>query len=133
MESHLGSLFSHFGSQGRAFLSGVEVTGAFIGLLVSILISSIFNTANLFTNSDWGILFTSYAKQNPLPEWSKISSPLLHPSEPLSLQSIPLSVPWLTFGYPSSGSSPSQDDWSFCTNSTLMKAKSTSFGLHLCS
>jgi len=93
VESHLGSLFSYFGSQDRAFLSGVKVTDASIGLLVFILISSTFNTANLFTNSNQGILFTSHAKQNPLLERSKLSSPLLHLSEPLSLQSIPPFIP----------------------------------------
>ena len=51
-ESHLGSLFSHFGFRDRAFLSGVKVTDTSIGSLVSVLVSSTFNTVNLFTNSD---------------------------------------------------------------------------------
>jgi len=84
-ESHLGSLFSYFGFQGRAFLSGMEVTGASIGLLVSVLVSSMFNIANLFTNSDWGVLFTGCTKQNPLLEWGKSPPPPQHSSGPLSL------------------------------------------------
>ena len=73
-ESCLGSLFSHFGFWGRAFLSGV---GASIGSLVSVLVSSMFNTVNLFTNSDRGALFAGCTKQNPLPERSKSPPPLL--------------------------------------------------------
>ena len=132
VESCLGSFFSHFGFQGRAFLSGVDITGAFIGSLVSVLVSSTFNIANLFTDSDWGTLFTSCAKQNPLLEWGKLSPPLLYPSEPLSLQSISLSVPQLTFRRPGSEGSPSQDNWPLHTNNTLMKVKSMSFRLRLC-
>ena len=51
-ESRLGNLLSHFGFQGRAFLSGVEVTDASIGSMISVLIFSTFNIENLFTSSD---------------------------------------------------------------------------------
>ena len=103
-----------------------------IGSLVSVLVFSMFNTANLFTNSNQGVLFTSCAKQNPLLEWDKLPPPLLHPSGPLSLQSIPPPVPQLTFGCPSGRSSPSQDNWPLRTNSTLAEIKGMSFGLCLC-
>ena len=82
-ESRLGNLFSHFSFQGRAFLS--RGRGASIGSQISVLTSSIFNTAKLFTNSNQGALFTSYTKQNPPLGQSKLSLPLLHPSEPSSL------------------------------------------------
>ena len=130
MESHLGSLFSHFGFQGRTFLSGAEVTGTSIGSLVSILVSSMFNTVNLCTDSNWGALFAGCAKQNPLPEWGKLPPPL-HPSGPLSLQSIPPSVLRLTFRHSGGGGSSSRDDWPLYTDSTLVEIKSVSFGLHL--
>ena len=42
--------------------------GVSIGSLVSVLVSSIFNTVNLFTNSDQGTLFAGRAKQNPFSE-----------------------------------------------------------------
>ena len=84
-ESHLGSLFSYFGFQGRAFLSRVEVMSVSISSLVSVLVSFTFNTANLFTNSDWGTLFTSHAKQNPLLEQGKLPPLLLYPLGLLSL------------------------------------------------
>ena len=84
-ESHLGSLFSYFGFQGRAFLSRVEVMSVSISSLVSVLVSFTFNTANLFTNSDWGTLFTSHAKQNPLLERGKLPPPPLYPLGLLSL------------------------------------------------
>ena len=84
-ESRLGNLFSHFSFQGRAFLSRMEGRGASIGSQISVLTSSTFNTAKLFTNSNQGALFTSYTKQNPPLGQSKLSLPLLHPSEPSSL------------------------------------------------
>jgi len=40
----------------------VEVRGVFIGSMISVL-SSTFNTKNLFTNSDWGTLFASYTER----------------------------------------------------------------------
>ena len=131
MESHLGSLFSHFGFRDRTFLSGVEVIGASIGSLVSVLVSSMFNTVNLFTDSDWGALFAGCAKQNPLLEWGKLPPPPLHSSGSLSLQLIPPSVLWLTFRHSGGGGSSSQDDWPLRTDSTLVEIKSASFGLHL--
>ena len=51
-ESCLGSLFSHLGLRGRAVLTGAEEGGASIGSQISVLTSSTFNTANLFTNSE---------------------------------------------------------------------------------
>ena len=132
VESHLDNLFSYFGFRGRAFLSGAESVCVSIGSLVSVLTFSTFNTANLFTSSDQGTLFTGCTKQNPFPGQSKLPPPLLYPSEPLSLQSIPLSVPQLTFRCPSSKSSPSQDDWFLHTDSTLTEVKSMFFRLHLC-
>ena len=132
VESRLGNLFSHFGFQGRAFLSGAEEEGVSIGSWVSVLTSSMFNTVNLFTSSNQDTLFAGHTKQNPFLGWSKLSSPLLHPLGPLILQSIPLSVLWLTFGHPSGRGSPSQDNWPLHTNSTLMKVKSIFFGLCLC-
>ena len=76
VESCLGSLLSHFGFQGRDFLSRVEEEGMSIGSQTSVLTSSTFNTVNLFTNSDWGALFAGCTKQNlPLGQ-SKLSPPL---------------------------------------------------------
>ena len=103
-----------------------------IGSQISVLTSSTFNTANLFTNSDRGTLFTSYTKQNPPLGQSKLPLPLLHPSELSSLQSIPPSVLQLTFGCPSGGGSPSQDGWPFHTDSMLVEVKSVFSKLCLC-
>jgi len=60
-ESRLGNLFSHFGFRGCVVLSGAEEEreGASIGLLISVLTSSMSNTANLLTSSDQGALFAS--------------------------------------------------------------------------
>jgi len=82
---------------------------ATIGSQISVLTSSMFNTANLFTDSDRGALFASCTKQNP--SWGRSILPLLllRPSEPSSLQLIPPFVLRLTFGHPSDGGSPSQD------------------------
>ena len=132
VESHLGNLFFYFGFRGRAFLSGAEREGVSISSLVSVLTFSTFNTANLFTSSDQGILFTGCTKQNSLPGQSKLPPPLLYPLELLSLQSIPFSVPQLTFRRLSSRDSPSQDDWPLHTDSTLTEVKSAFSGLHLC-
>ena len=101
------NLLSHFDLQGWAILHGAEEErkGASIGLQISVLTSSMSNTANLLTSSDWGALFTSYAKQNSPLGLSKLPLPLPHPSEPLSLQSISLSAPQLTFGHLGSGDS----------------------------
>jgi len=87
MESHLGSLFSHFGFRGCAVLSGAEGErgGASIDSRISVLTSSTSNTVNLLTSSDQGTLFASYAKQNPPPGLNKPPLPLLHPSGPLNL------------------------------------------------
>ena len=89
------------------------------------------NTGNLLTSSNWGTLFASYAKQNPLPGLNKSLLPLLHPSGPLNLQSIPLFAPWLTSGRPNGGGSPSQDGWSLHTDSNLAEVKSVFSGLRL--
>jgi len=91
-ESHFGNLFSHFGFQGCAVLSGVERErgDVSIGSRISVLTSSTSNTANLLTGSNRGALFTSHAKQNPPLGLSKPPLPLLHPSGPLNFQSIPL-------------------------------------------
>ena len=126
MESHLGNLFSHFGFWGCVVLSGAEKEkkGASIGSHISVLTFSTSNTANLLTSSDWGALFTSHAKQNPPSGLSKPLLPLLHPSGPLNLQSIPSFAPWLTSRRPNSGGSPSQDGWPLCTNSNLAEVKS---------
>ena len=107
-ESHLCNLFSYFGFQGCIVLSGAEEEkeDASIGSHISVLTSSTSNTANLLTSSDWGTLFASYAKQNSPPGLSKPLLPLLYPSEPLNLQSIPPFAPQLTSGRPNSGGSP---------------------------
>jgi len=65
-ESHLGSLFSHFGFWGCAVLSKAEEErgGTSIGSRISVLTSSTSNTANLLTSSDWGTPFAGHAKQN---------------------------------------------------------------------
>ena len=131
-ESRLGSLFFHFGLQGRAFLSGVERRGVSIGSWISVLTSSTFNTANLFTNSDQGALFAGHTKQNPSLGWSPLSLPLLYPSKPLNLRSILPVAPQLASGHPSGGGSPLRGDWPLCTDSTLMEVGSTSSRLHLC-
>ena len=57
----------------------------FIGSWISILTSSTFNTANLFTNSDRGALFIGHTKQNPSLGWSQLPLPLLHSSKLLNL------------------------------------------------
>ena len=85
VESYLGNLLSHFGFRGKAFLSGVEVRDMSIDSMISVLISSMFNTENLFTNSNWGVLFTGHAKQNPPLERSTLSLLPLCLSESLSL------------------------------------------------
>ena len=133
-ESRLGNLFSHFGFQGCVVLSGAEEEreGVSIGSHISVLTSSMCNTANLLTSSDQSALFTSRAKQNPSPGLSKPLLPLLHPSGPLNLQSIPLFALWLTSRCPNSGDSPSQDGWSLCTDSNLTEIKSVFSRLYLC-
>ena len=62
-KSHLGNLFSHFGFRGCAVLSGAEEErrGASIGSWISVLTSSMSNTANLLTSSNWGALFAGRA------------------------------------------------------------------------
>ena len=133
MESHLGSLFSHFGFRDCAVLFRVERErgGASIGSWISVLTSSTSNTVNLLTSSDRGALFTGCAKQNPPLGLNKPLLPLLHPSGLLNLQSIPPFAPWLTSGRPNSGSSPLQDGWPLHTDSNLMEVKSTFSRLHL--
>ena len=133
-ESRLGNLFSHFGFQGCVVLSGAEEEreGVSIGSHISVLTSSMCNTANLLTSSDQSALFTSFAKQNPSLGLSKPLLPLLHPSGPLNLQSIPLFALWLTSRCPNSGDSPSQDGWSLCTDSNLTEVKSVFSRLYLC-
>ena len=107
-ESRLGNLFSHFGFQGCAVLSGAEGErgGVSIGSRISVLTSSMSNTANLLTSSDRGALFASRSKQNPPLGLNKPPLPLLHPSGLLNLQSIPPFALRLTSGRLNSGSSP---------------------------
>ena len=126
MESHLGSLFSHFGFRGCAVLSGAEGEreGASIGSRISVLTSFTSNIVNLLTSSNWGALFAGRAKQNPPPGLNKPPLPLLHPLGPLNLQSIPSFAPRLTSGCPNSGGSPSQDGWPLCTDSNLAEVRS---------
>ena len=109
VESCLGNLLSHFGLWGWAILSGAEkeTEGTSIGSQISVLTSSTSNTVNLLTSSNWGALFASYARQNPPLGLSKLPFPLLYPSGPLSLQSIPPSVLQLIFGRPDGRGSPS--------------------------
>jgi len=130
-ESCLGSLFSHFSLQDRAFLSGAEERSVTIGSQICIDYSSTFNTVNLFTDSDQGALFTGCTKQNPPLGWSMLPFPLLYPSEPSSLQLIPPSVLWLIFGCPRSGDSLLRDGWLLCTDSTLAEVRSVSSELRL--
>ena len=131
-ESRLNSLFSHLGLRGRAVLTGVEREGASIGSQISVLTSSTFNTANLFTNSDWGALFAGHTKQNSPPERGQLPLLLLHLSRPSNLQSILPVAPRLTFRRLSDGSSPLRGGWSLRTDSTLTEVESVPSGLRLC-
>ena len=79
----------------------------------------------------WGALFTGCTKQNPPLGLNKPLLPLLRPLEPSILQSILPFVPWLTFGRPNGGGSPSQDGWPLRTDSNLAEAKSVFSGLRL--
>ena len=81
------------------------------------------NTANLLTSSDRDALFAGHAKQNPPLGLSKPLLPLLYPSGPLNLQSVPPFAPRLTSGRPNSGGSPSQDGWSLCSDSNLAEVR----------
>ena len=132
-ESRLGNLFSHFGFYGCAVLSRAkgERGGTSIGSRISVLTSSTSNTANLLTSSDQGTLFTSCAKQNSSLGLNKPLLPLLHPSGPLNLQSIPSFALRLTSGRPNSGGSSLQDGWPLCTDSNLIEVKSMFSGLRL--
>ena len=134
MESHLGSLFSHFGFRGCAVLSRAEGErgGASIDSRISVLTSSMSNTVNLLTSSDQGTLFASCAKQNPPLELNKPPLPLLHPSGPLNLQSILSFARRLTSGRSNSGGSPSQDGWPLHTDSNLAEVESAFSRLCLC-
>ena len=87
-ESRLGNLFFHFGFWGCVVLSRAEEEreGASIGSLISVLTSSMSNTANLLTSSNWGTLFTSRTKQNPPLGLSKSPLPLLHPCKGILLE-----------------------------------------------
>ena len=80
-ESHLDSLFFHFGFWGRAFLSRVEIMDVSIGSLVSVLVSSAFNTVNLFTDSNQGILFTGHAVIPQMNFLQKITFDMLYTNE----------------------------------------------------
>ena len=99
---------------------------------ISVLTSSMSNTANLLTSSDRGTLFAGCTKQNPPPGLNKPLLPLLHPLEPLNLQSIPPFAPWLTSGHLNGGSSPLQDGWPLRTDSNLAEVKNAFSGLRLC-
>ena len=131
VKSYLGSLLSYFGFQDRSFLSRVERGGISIGLQISVLTSSMFNTVNLFTNGDQGTLFTSCTRQNSSLEQSKFPFPLLYPSGPSSLQLVLPFVLQLTFRRLSGRGSPSQDSWPLCTDSILVEVKSVFSGLRL--
>ena len=84
----------------------MERRGASIGSQTSVLTSSMFNTTNLFTNSNRGALFAGRTKQNPPLGQSPLPLPLLHPSRPLNLQSILPVALQLASGRPSGESSP---------------------------
>ena len=131
VESHLDSLLSHFGFRDRSFLSGVEREDVFIGSQISVLTSSMFNTVNLFTNGDQGVLFASCTRQNSFLEQSKFPLPLLYPSGLSSLQSVLSFVLQLTFKRLSSRSSPSRNSWPLYTDSILVEVKSMFSGLCL--
>ena len=103
-----------------------------IGSRISVLTSSMSNTANLLTSSDQGTLFAGCTKQNPPPGLNKPLLPLLYPLEPLNLQSIPPFAPWLTSGHLNGGSSPLQDGWPLRTDSNLAEVKNVFSGLCLC-
>ena len=130
-ESRLGSLFSYLGLQGRAVLTGAEGGGMSIGSQISVLTSSTFNIANLFTNSDWGALFASRTKQNPPLGRGQLPLLLLHLSRLSNLQSILPIAPQLTSGHLSSGGSPLRGSWPLCTDSTLVEVESAPFRLRL--
>ena len=132
-ESRLGNLFSHFGLQGCTVLSGAEGErgGVSIGSQISVLTFSTSNTVNLLTSSNRGALFAGHAKKNPSLGLNKPLLPLLHPLEPLNLQSIPPFAPRLTSGHPNGGGSPSQNGWPLRTNSNLTEVKSVFSGLRL--
>jgi len=55
MESRLGNLFSYFGLWGCAVLSRAEGESVcvFIGSWISVLTSSMSNTVDLLTSSNW--------------------------------------------------------------------------------
>ena len=110
----------------------MERGDASIGSQISVLTSSMFNTVNLLTSSDRGVLFASHTKQNPPLGLNKPLLPLLHPSEPLNLQSISSFVLRLTSGCLNGGGSPSQDGWPLHTDSNLVEVKSTFSRLYLC-
>ena len=133
MESRLSSLFSHFGFWGCTVLSGAEGEreGVSIGSWISVLTSSMSNTANLLTSSNRGALFAGCTKQNLPLGLNKPPLPLLHPSGPLNLQSIPPIALRLTSGHPNGGGSPSQDGWPLHTNSNLVEVRSIFSGLRL--
>ena len=133
-ESHLGNLFSHFGFRGCVVLSGLEGgrRSTSISSRISVLTFSTSNTVNLLTSSDRGALFAGRTKQNPPLGLNKPLLPLLHPLEPLNLQSTPLFAPWLTSRHPNSRGSPSQDGWPLRTDSNLAEVKNMFSGLHLC-
>ena len=133
MESCLGNIFSYFGFRGCVVLSRLEGgrRGASIGSRISVLTSSTSNIVNLLTSSDRGTLFASRAKQNPPPGLNKPLLPLLHPLEPLNLQSIAPFALQLTSERPNGGGSPSQDGWPLRTDSNLAEVKSIFSGLRL--
>ena len=101
-----------------------------IGSWISVLISSTFNTVNLFTNSNWGILFAGRTKQNPSLGQSPLPLPL-HPSKPLNLQLILPAAPRLASRHLSGGGNPLRGGWPLHTDSTLIKVGSTSSRLCL--
>ena len=119
------------GGNGGVPLQEGERGSASIGSRISILTSSMSNTVNLLTSSDWGALFAGCAKQNPPPGLSKPLLSLLYPSGPLNLQSVPPFALWLASGHPNGRGSLSQDGWLLHSDSNLAEVKSMFSGLRL--
>jgi len=76
------------GVKGIGRESSGERGGASIGSRISVLTSSMSNTVNLLTSSDWGALFAGRTKQNPPLGRSQLLLLLPHLSRLSNLQSI---------------------------------------------
>jgi len=67
VESCLGNCFSHFGFWKVILTTRVEEReDVSASLLLFVIISSILNIVNLFTENDWSISFISHSMQNTL-------------------------------------------------------------------